>query len=56
MITHDTASDRPVGDTDGSKLVTCRQLVKASRTVVGQTINLLITDTYELALSHFPRH
>ena len=29
-------------------------IVKASRTEMGQTTNLLITDTYTLALSHFP--
>ena len=30
------------------------EFVKASRLEVGQTTNLLITDTYALALSHFP--
>ena len=53
MIAHCTAFVEPIVVTGLSKLVSCR-IFKVNGTKLAQTTYLLITDTYELALGHFP--
>ena len=56
MISHDTAFCELAGGTDGSKLMKRRQRVnyQSKQNELGWTTNLLISDTYALALRHFP--